>query len=67
MNGRHIFMGYLNNPEKTVETKDKDGWLHSGDLGKLDSNRLYITGTYFFFSLTSIIMLIICITYIYQK
>lgn len=45
MGGRHIFMGYLNASEKTEETKDKNGWLHSGDLGKFDSNGiLLITG-----------------------
>ncbi|XP_036144018.1 very long-chain-fatty-acid--CoA ligase bubblegum-like isoform X2 [Monomorium pharaonis] len=45
MSGRHVFMGYLNDPEKTEETKDKNGWLHSGDLGKFDSNgNLYVTG-----------------------
>ncbi|XP_011347791.1 long-chain-fatty-acid--CoA ligase ACSBG2 [Ooceraea biroi] len=45
MSGRHIFMGYLTDPEKTAETKDKNGWLHSGDLGKLDSNGcLSVTG-----------------------
>lgn len=45
MSGRHVFMGYLNAPEKTAETKDKNGWLHSGDLGKIDSNGiLSITG-----------------------
>ncbi|KAG5326761.1 ACBG2 ligase, partial [Acromyrmex heyeri] len=45
MSGRHIFMGYLNAPEKTEETKDKNGWLHSGDLGKFDSKgNLSITG-----------------------
>ncbi|KAF7405424.1 hypothetical protein HZH66_004330 [Vespula vulgaris] len=45
MYGRHIFMGYLNEPEKTKETKDEEGWLHSGDLGRLDSNGLlYVTG-----------------------
>ncbi|XP_011151230.1 long-chain-fatty-acid--CoA ligase ACSBG2 isoform X2 [Harpegnathos saltator] len=45
MAGRHIFMGYLNAPDKTAETKDKDGWLHSGDFGKLDSKgNLFITG-----------------------
>lgn len=45
MSGRHVFMGYLNAPEKTAEAKDKNGWLHSGDLGRIDSNGiLYITG-----------------------
>ncbi|XP_050448457.1 very long-chain-fatty-acid--CoA ligase bubblegum [Cataglyphis hispanica] len=45
MGGRHVFMGYLNAPEKTEEAKDKNGWLHSGDLGKIDSNGiLSITG-----------------------
>ncbi|KYN35140.1 Very long-chain-fatty-acid--CoA ligase bubblegum, partial [Trachymyrmex septentrionalis] len=45
MSGRHIFMGYLNALEKTKETKDENGWLHSGDLGKLDSNgNLFISG-----------------------
>lgn len=45
MMGRHVFMGYLNAPEQTAETKDKDGWLHSGDLGRIDSDGfLYITG-----------------------
>lgn len=45
MGGRHIFMGYLNAPEKTEEAKDKNGWLHSGDLGKIDSNGvLHVTG-----------------------
>ncbi|XP_011693224.1 PREDICTED: very long-chain-fatty-acid--CoA ligase bubblegum [Wasmannia auropunctata] len=45
MGGRHVFMGYLNAPEKTAEAKDKNGWLHSGDLGKFDSKGiLSITG-----------------------
>ncbi|KOC68404.1 Long-chain-fatty-acid--CoA ligase ACSBG2 [Habropoda laboriosa] len=45
MRGRHVFMGYLNEPKKTDECLDSEGWLHSGDLGKLDSNGLlYVTG-----------------------
>uniref|UniRef100_A0A1A8IEP3 Long-chain-fatty-acid--CoA ligase ACSBG2 n=1 Tax=Nothobranchius kuhntae TaxID=321403 RepID=A0A1A8IEP3_NOTKU len=43
--GRHIFMGYLNMPDKTEEALDEEGWLHSGDLGKRDEKGLlYITG-----------------------
>ncbi|XP_077391045.1 long-chain-fatty-acid--CoA ligase ACSBG2 isoform X2 [Festucalex cinctus] len=43
--GRHVFMGYLNMADKTEETMDSEGWLHSGDLGKCDSNGfLFITG-----------------------
>ncbi len=45
MFGRHVFMGYLNNNDKTVETIDDDGWLHSGDIGRVDKDGfLYITG-----------------------
>ncbi|CAG0889928.1 unnamed protein product [Cyprideis torosa] len=44
MKGRHIFMGYLGQPNKTTETLDDDGWLHSGDLGRIEDGFLFVTG-----------------------
>ena len=35
--GDFLFMGYLNQPERTAETIDAKGWLHTGDVGSIDN------------------------------
>ncbi|KAG7399101.1 hypothetical protein PHYBOEH_009679 [Phytophthora boehmeriae] len=43
--GRNIMMGYLKGEQQTKDTIDEDGWLHSGDCGKLDEDGfMSITG-----------------------
>jgi long-chain acyl-CoA synthetase len=34
--GGNVFLGYLDDPEKTAEALDPDGTLHSGDIGEFD-------------------------------
>lgn len=42
--GRGVMPGYLDNPEATQAAIDREGWLHTGDLARIEDGHIYIIG-----------------------
>ncbi|MGZ3215450.1 class I adenylate-forming enzyme family protein [Paracoccus sp. T5] len=43
--GPHVMRGYFRNPQATAQVLDNHGWMHTGDLGRIDDQgRLHIVG-----------------------
>ncbi len=38
LRGPNVTQGYLNRPEETAKTVDRDGWLHTGDIAHIDAD-----------------------------
>ncbi len=39
--GRQVMLGYFGLPEATAKAIDKDGWLHTGDVGRFDEHGFF--------------------------
>lgn len=42
--GKSLMKGYYNKPEQTAQAIDSEGWFHTGDLGRMQGRRLWVTG-----------------------
>ena len=42
--GPNVMLGYWRRPEATREAIDAEGWLHTGDTARIESDRVYIVG-----------------------
>ena len=42
--GPQTFLGYVNDPQATARAISRDGYLYTGDLGRIDSEGLHLTG-----------------------
>ena len=42
--GPQTFLGYVNDPEATAATLATDGWLYTGDMGRVDEHGLHFSG-----------------------
>jgi HIP---CoA ligase len=38
LRGPNVMLGYLDDPDATAAAIDSDGWLHTGDVGRVDDN-----------------------------